>query len=921
VSDVTAMNDMFSGDTLSSDNYNNLLTIWSYLDLENDVVFHAGGSRYDLGLPAERRQYLIDSLGWDITDGGNTGEQFDKVNLRIVSNPKFAGSALGKGNYSPGEQVEITAVPDVFYSFLKWQAPIDSFNDTNARTTTFTMPTEHVTITVNFVDSVLPEDYFYFAIETTNEQTDYRFVAEEAVNLVVIWDEEHRDTCNGTVYPTHDYGQAGEWIIKVKGEAKRIAFYSGNKSYAQMLSGITPIAKGVTGISSTTQMFAYTHVGKFWCEGFLDSISGNITDMTDMFYGASSFNQDISNWDVSKVKNMRYMFYESSSFNQPIGNWDVSSVTDMEGMFLDASSFNQDIGSWNVSNVGSMGYMFYGASSFNQDIGNWNVSNVARMDAMFQDASSFNQDIGNWNVNNVTSMKDMFWNATSFNQDIGNWDVSHVTNMKSMFSNAASFNQDIGSWNVSNVNNMFYMFGGASSFNQDLGNWDIGNVTDMRYLFRFLTLSTANYNSLLMGWASQEVQSGVALDAGNSKYSSGAAAAARTALTGAPNNWTITDGGMTEEFAMKTYRATDITPTTATSGGMIYHDGGNDVTARGIVWNTLPEPTLENHLGYTEDGDSIGSFTSNINGLSIGTVYYVQAYAVNATDTIYGNQVHFTASQEISISGTFTVYDKEYSDNTIAVMHQNNLVLEGVNEGDDVYLTGIVATFSDTELGENKVVTIISANLGGIDKDNYSLSLEGAPTTTANVIPKVLTISGYFSVEDKRHDGTTDAVLWSENLVLTGVFGSDDVRLSDIVLEFADAETGNDKTVYITDASLFGAEKDKYSLSLAGAPTTTASITSAEAIQETPEIRVNVYPNPFNDIINIENANRVNRIIICNIAGTVVLDKKVLPSPNHTIETKLPLGVYIFTLITNDNKMISLRMVNTHTTDGNGDAK
>jgi surface protein len=48
---------------------------------------------------------------------------------------------------------------------------------------------------------------------------------------------------------------------------------------------------------------------------------------------------------VSNVTNMESMFFNASSFNQDISSWDVSSVTDMSRMFKNARAFNQDIGS------------------------------------------------------------------------------------------------------------------------------------------------------------------------------------------------------------------------------------------------------------------------------------------------------------------------------------------------------------------------------------------------------------------------------------------------------------------------------------------------------------------------------------------------------------------------------------------------
>jgi hypothetical protein len=59
-------------------------------------------------------------------------------------------------------------------------------------------------------------------------------------------------------------------------------------------------------------------------------------------------------------------------------------------------------------------------------------------------------------------------------------------------------------------------------------------------MFTSVTLSTANYDALLIGWEAQAVQNNVVFNGGGSKYSAGAAA--RAALI-ADHSWSITDGG------------------------------------------------------------------------------------------------------------------------------------------------------------------------------------------------------------------------------------------------------------------------------------------------------------------------------------------------------------------------------------------
>ena len=95
--------------------------------------------------------------------------------------------------------------------------------------------------------------------------------------------------------------------------------------------------------------------------------------------------------------------------------------------------------------------------------------------------------------------------------------MGNVTTMSNMFFNATAFNQNIGGWNVSNVSS----FGGFMTANY----------------------SAANLDAIYNGWSLLTLQPNLSIGFGTIKYTA-AGQDGRDVLTGSPNNWTITDGGI-----------------------------------------------------------------------------------------------------------------------------------------------------------------------------------------------------------------------------------------------------------------------------------------------------------------------------------------------------------------------------------------
>ncbi len=101
---------------------------------------------------------------------------------------------------------------------------------------------------------------------------------------------------------------------------------------------------------------------------------------------------------------------------------------------------------------------------------------------------------------------------------------------------------------------------------------------------------------------------------------------------------------------------TNIGVTSATVGGMVTSDGGENVFDRGVCYSTSSMPTISDNCIHI--GQGTGSFSDIVNGLLQETTYYVRAYAINSIGVAYGQEESFTTiSPSTFICGTSTIID------------------------------------------------------------------------------------------------------------------------------------------------------------------------------------------------------------------------------------------------------------------------
>jgi len=200
---------------------------------------------------------------------------------------------------------------------------------------------------------------------------------------------------------------------------------------------------------------------------------------------------------------------------------------------------------------------------------------------------------------------------------------------------------------------------------------------------------------------------------------------------------------------LTTLPITEITPNRATSGGNLTNNGGGNITANGVCWSTLSNPTISDD--FTVDSSGTASFTSFLSNLRPNTTYFLKSYATNEAGTGYGNELSFTTS-ELVLYGSTTITTQEHIDyieergyskvegGGVYISGSNITNLEGLSSLHSI--TGDLGIYNTT--GLTNLIGLGNLNsLGGkliINLNKALINLEG--------LNKLTTIGEYVDIQE-----------------------------------------------------------------------------------------------------------------------------------------------------------------------------
>lgn len=331
---------------------------------------------------------------WDISSVTNATGFLQNAQL---STENYEATLTGGSTLSTGE----TRIP----TGISFNGGNSNYCDSTSRDI-LTNTSYNWTITDGGIDCPEEEKFITTWTVTAGDLTIPIYMFGTSNNYTVDWGDGTVES-GFTGDATHTYATAGTYTVKIFGDFSQLYFF--NRDGKEKIRSIEQWG--------TNQ----------W------------TGLDFSFYGCSNLELNADDVpDLSQATSIGAVFQNATAFtdaNDKLKDWDVSTITDFAFAFQ-GTSFNRNISGWNMQEVEAIDFMFANNTVFNQPIGNWTFNNLKTASGVFQGASSFNQDLSNWNMSQVDLFELMFKDATAFDQSLGDWDISTMRFVNEMLQNS-----------------------------------------------------------------------------------------------------------------------------------------------------------------------------------------------------------------------------------------------------------------------------------------------------------------------------------------------------------------------------------------------------------------------------------------------------------------------------------------------------
>ena len=242
----------------------------------------------------------------------------------------------------------------------------------------------------------------------------------------------------------------------------------------------------MSNVKDVSNMFKNNTAFNGFIEGWFSGTGHVVENMSSMFEG-SSYNGKLAGWKLhSSVKNIDNMFKDTTVFNKYIEGWFTAAnvLESAAGMFENAAAYNEKITNWNMSGVKNVSGMFKNNTTFTGYIEPWfNQSNeVEDLSSMFE-GSTYTGKLVEWKLPSAKTTSNMFKDA-SFDGYIKNWfkydtdttfaieDMSGMFSGSSLYGTDANTSKGVNQWDVRSVKNAAGMFEGNDNFGAWMKNWN-----------------------------------------------------------------------------------------------------------------------------------------------------------------------------------------------------------------------------------------------------------------------------------------------------------------------------------------------------------------------------------------------------------------------------------------------------------------